>query len=73
MAVSDVVRARISSEVRAEEVAVLAEMGLSLSDVMRTFLMKIAKEKSIPFEMALTNSSEVQTKKESPSIILIIQ
>ncbi|MFJ5406145.1 type II toxin-antitoxin system RelB/DinJ family antitoxin [Pectobacterium punjabense] len=73
MAVSDVVRARISSEVRAEEVSVLAEMGLSLSDVMRTFLMKIAKEKSIPFEMALTNSSEIQTKKESPSIILIIQ
>ena len=73
MAVSDVVRARISSEVRAEEVAVLAEMGLSLSDVMRAFLMKIVKEKSIPFEIALTNNSEVQTKKESPSIILIIQ
>ncbi|MBQ0215738.1 type II toxin-antitoxin system RelB/DinJ family antitoxin [Alcaligenes faecalis] len=63
MAVSDVVRARISSEVKAEAAAVLAEMGLSLSDAIRIFLMKIANEKSIPFEMALTKNPEAKSKK----------
>ncbi|WP_238878555.1 type II toxin-antitoxin system RelB/DinJ family antitoxin [Achromobacter xylosoxidans] len=63
MAVSDVVRARISSEVKAEAAAILAEMGLSLSDAIRIFLMKIANEKSIPFEMALTNNPEAKSKK----------
>jgi DNA-damage-inducible protein J len=45
MATTDYVRARIDEKLKEEATAVLADMGLTVSDVVRIVLTKVAKEK----------------------------
>ena len=61
MALSAFVRARIDQALRDEAAAVLAEMGLTVSDVVRIALTKIAKEKALPFDMRVPNARTAQT------------
>jgi DNA-damage-inducible protein J len=51
MATSAVVRSRISTEVKEKAAAVLGEMGLTVSDVMRIVLTRVANENALPFEL----------------------
>jgi len=51
MPTNAVVRSRISAEVKDQATAVLDEMGLSVSDVIRVVLTRVAKEKALPFEL----------------------
>lgn len=50
MAENAVVRSRRSAEVKEQATAVLDAMGLSVSDLMRVALTRVAKEGAIPFE-----------------------
>jgi DNA-damage-inducible protein J len=45
-----VVRARIDEHVKEEAVVVLASIGLTVSDAFRLMMMRIAKDKALPFE-----------------------
>ena len=60
-ATASFVRARIDKSLRDEAAAVLAEMGLTVSDVVRIALTKVAKEKALPFEMCIPNKSTAET------------
>ena len=51
MAASAFVRARIDERLKDEAAAVLAEMGLTVSDVVRMTLTRVAKDKALPFEL----------------------
>jgi DNA-damage-inducible protein J len=51
MAPNTVVRARISEDVRDRATAVLADMGLTVSDVVRITLTRVAKDGALPFEL----------------------
>ena len=51
MAANAVVRCRISVEVKEKATAVLDEMGLTVSDVMRIVLTRVAKENALPFDL----------------------
>ena len=51
MAANAVVRSRISVEVKEKATAVLEEMGLTVSDVMRIVLIRVAKENTLPFDL----------------------
>jgi DNA-damage-inducible protein J len=51
MATNAVVRSRISAEVKEKATAVLGEMGLTVSDVMRIVLTRVANENALPFEL----------------------
>lgn len=52
MAAADsTVRARIDLATKAEAAAVLASMGMSVSDAIRIMLTKIAREHSLPFDV----------------------
>jgi DNA-damage-inducible protein J len=51
MASNAVVRSRISLEVKEKAAAVLEEMGLTVSDVMRIVLTRVAKEEALPFDL----------------------
>lgn len=66
MAATAFVRARIDETLKKEAAAVLADMGLTVSDVVRIALTKIAKEKALPFEMRVPNrrTAETLTKSE---------
>jgi DNA-damage-inducible protein J len=59
-----VLRARISEEVKNEAAAVLAGMGLTVSDACRIFLTKVAREKALPFELNTPNRETVEAMKE---------
>ena len=50
MAENGVVRARIDQRIKEEAASVLASMGLTISDAFRLLLVRVAKEKALPFE-----------------------
>ena len=56
MAENSVVRARIDETVKNEAAAVLAGMGLSISDAFRMLLVRIAAEKQFPFDVRVPNA-----------------
>ena len=60
---SAVVRARIDEATKTEAAAVLAAMGLSLSDAFRLLLKRIAAEKALPFEPLVPNPETVEAMK----------
>ena len=51
MAANAVVRSRVSVEVKEEATEVLNNMGLTVSDLMRIVLTRVAKERSLPFDL----------------------
>ena len=65
MATTAFVRARIDEKLKQEAAAVLAEMGLTVSDVVRMVLTKVAKEKALPFEMCVPNKLTIETLAKS--------
>ena len=60
---SAVVRARIDETTKTEAAAVLAAMGLSLSDAFRLLLKRVAAEKALPFEPLVPNPETVAVMK----------
>ena len=65
MAATAFVRARIDETLKNEAAAVLAGMGLTVSDVVRIALTKIAKEKALPFDMRVPNKLTAETLAKS--------
>ncbi len=49
------IRARVNEDLRDEASAVLTDLGLTISDVMRMTLTRIAREKAVPFELFTPN------------------
>jgi DNA-damage-inducible protein J len=56
MAADTVVRARIDGHVKDEATEVLGKMGLSVSDAIRMLMIRIAREKALPFEIRIPNA-----------------
>ena len=54
MSATDVVRARIDKQVKAEASAALAAMGLSMSDAIRLLMVRVAQDQALPFEVKLS-------------------
>ncbi len=65
MAANQLVQARIDGAIKAEASAVLAAMGLTVSDAVRLLLTKIAQEKALPFEPLIPNRSTIQAMKDA--------
>jgi len=59
MGTNTVVRARIDGQVKEEAAAVLAAMGLTVSDAFRLLMVKIAAEKALPFEPWTPNAETI--------------
>ncbi|MGH7104624.1 MAG: type II toxin-antitoxin system RelB/DinJ family antitoxin [Acetobacteraceae bacterium] len=56
MATDTVVRARIDEHVKEEAAHVLDEMGLTVSDAIRLLMVRIAREKALPFDVRVPNA-----------------
>lgn len=65
MAATAFVRARIDETLKEEAAAVLAEMGLTVSDLVRIVLTRVAKDKALPFEMRVPNKRTAETLAKS--------
>jgi DNA-damage-inducible protein J len=60
-----VVRARIDEHIKEEATAVLAAMGLTVSDAFRILLIRVAREKALPFEPLVPNAATIEAMKEA--------
>ena len=60
-----VVRARIDAETKDKAAAVLAEIGLTVSDAFRLMMIRIAREKALPFEPLIPNAKTIAAIKEA--------
>jgi len=62
-----VVRARIDEETKEEASAVLAAMGLTVSDAFRLMMRRIAEEKALPFDPLIPNAVTIAAMREARS------
>jgi len=65
MARTAVVRARIDEKTKEDASAVLAAIGLTISDAFRLLMVRVAKEKSLPFEPLSPNAATIKAMKEA--------
>jgi DNA-damage-inducible protein J len=69
MASTAFVCARIDERLKDEAAAVLAEMGLTVSDVVRMTLTRVAKDKALPFELKVPNAETRAAIEESRAMM----
>ena len=62
---SQLVQARVDREVKEEAAAVLAAMGLSVSDAIRLLLTRVAREKALPFAPLVPNADTIAAMREA--------
>jgi DNA-damage-inducible protein J len=60
-----VVRARIDQKTKDDAAAVLASIGLTVSDAFRLMMVRIAKERALPFEPLVPNKETIAAMKEA--------
>ncbi|HEX4179683.1 MAG TPA: type II toxin-antitoxin system RelB/DinJ family antitoxin [Caulobacteraceae bacterium] len=65
MAANQLVQARIDGAIKAEASAVLAAMGLTISDAVRLMLTRIAREHALPFDPLIPNATTVAAMMEA--------
>jgi DNA-damage-inducible protein J len=65
MAANAVVRARIDEDIKNEATLVLEAMGLTVSDALRMMMVRIAKEKTLPFEPLVPNVKTISAMREA--------
>jgi DNA-damage-inducible protein J len=63
MSSNSVVRARVDGHIKEEAGIVLAAMGLTVSDAFRILLIRIAREKALPFEPLVPNKKTIEAMK----------
>jgi DNA-damage-inducible protein J len=63
MAANAVVRARIDERVKKEAEAVLASIGLTVSDAFRLMMVRIAIERALPFQPLIPNDETIEAMK----------
>ena len=65
MAANQLVQTRIDGAIKEEAAAVLAAMGLTVSDAVRLLLTKVAQDKALPFELLIPNATTIEAMKEA--------
>ncbi len=60
MAANKLVQARIDGTIKEEAAAVLAAIGLTVSDAVRLMLTRVAKEKVLPFDPLIPNAETIK-------------
>ena len=67
MAANQLVQTRIDGDIKEEAAAVLAAMGLTVSDAVRLMLTRVAKEHALPFDPMVPNATTVMAMREARS------
>jgi DNA-damage-inducible protein J len=62
---NQLIQARIDGEIKAQATAVLADMGLTVSDAVRILLTRVAKDKAIPLELLTPNAATLAAMEEA--------
>ncbi len=64
MSKNEVVRARIDKNIKEDASVILASMGLTISDAFRFLLMRVVKEKALPFELVEPSNEMIAEVRE---------
>ena len=65
MTANAVVRARIDEHIKNEASAVLAAVGLTVSDAFRLMLTRVARDRVLPFEPLMPNEETIAAMREA--------
>ena len=65
MAENSIVRARIDEHTKDEAAAVLMAMGLTVSDAFRMMMVRIARERALPFEPLVPNAKTIPAMRQA--------
>ena len=68
MSATAFVRARVEEDLRDDAADVLKTLGLTISDVIRMTLTRVATEKSLPFELTKPNAVTLAALEEAQEI-----
>ena len=68
MATTTMVHVRVDEQVKAQAAETLAAMGLSVSDAVRVFLMRVVAEKQMPFALKVPNAETSVAMAEADKI-----
>jgi DNA-damage-inducible protein J len=69
MATTAMVHIRLDEQTKNKATETLASMGLSISDAVRVFLMRVVAEKQIPFALKVPNTETLSAMKEADEIV----
>ena len=69
MAATTMVHVRVDERVKAQATEALAAMGLSVSDAVRVFLMRVVAEQQLPFALKVPNSETRAAMAEADEIV----
>ena len=68
MATTTMVHVRVDENIKAQATETLAAMGLSVSDAVRVFLMRVVAEQQMPFALKAPNAETRAAMVEADSI-----
>lgn len=68
MATTAMVHVRVDEQIKAQATETLAAMGLSVSDAVRVFLMRVVAEQQMPFALKVPNQETRSAMKEADEI-----
>jgi DNA-damage-inducible protein J len=69
MATTTMIHVRVDEDVKAKAVETLGAMGLSVSDAIRVFLMRVIADQELPFAIKAPNAASQAAMVEADSII----
>lgn len=69
MATTAMVHVRVDEQVKEQATEALAAMGLSVSDAVRVFLIRVAAEKQLPFAIKVPNAVTRSAMVEADSMV----
>ena len=68
MATTTMVHVRVDEQIKAQATETLAAMGLSISDAVRVFLMRVVADKQMPFSLRAPNAETLAAMAEADEI-----
>lgn len=69
MATTTMVHVRVDEQMKAQATETLAAMGLSVSDAVRVFLMRVVADKQLPFALKVPNTETRAAMAEADAIV----
>ena len=70
MTSSTMIHVRIDEQIKKKAAETLDAMGLSLSDAVRVFLVRVIAEKQMPFSLKVPNAETLSSMAEADEIIV---
>jgi len=68
MATTTMVHVRLDEQIKAQATEKLASMGLTVSDAVRVFLMRVVADKQMPFALKVPNAETLAAMAEADAI-----